>query len=220
MSKAGRETIHAWLADPQHEAELLRMLKSKLWGMRYQMPGSITDEDSRDLLVEVVQAALNSTTGFDPPRGTMKGWLLGVATKVLLRWRDRAIRETNRRIETTDNGSSMNSQGSETPGDLHDRLIDGLRSRETVEGTVVGSVWLDKVMAMCSTANREVLNYIYVEGLTTEEIAQRLETTCGNVRIRHMRALKKLRECLSEDDQVPARRLAWSEYSVESGDAR
>jgi len=218
MDGDGRETVEAWLARPGNEEELLRVLRSKLWGLRDRMPGVAPEEDARALLVEVVQGALETANGFDPARGTsVKGWLLGVANKIVLRWQERSVREGKRRIEAP---GGRHGNGDESPGDLHERLLGSLPSDDSVEGTVVGEAWLEAVLAQCSEPDRELLVCLYVERRTPEETAERLGTTTGNVRIRRMRALNKLRERLGEDDLIPAARRGYGEFRGWEGGAR
>jgi RNA polymerase sigma-70 factor (ECF subfamily) len=125
-----------------------------------------------DAVQEVFLEAWRKADSFDASRGTVRAWLIVRARSRCL---DR-LRKSGRRAEVEWEG-----QGSYTPA--------------TVE-QYVDTIHLPRAFSCVNDQEREVLLLGYFEGLTSAEIAIRLDLPQGTVKSRTRTAMEKMREFL------------------------
>lgn len=135
---------------------------------------------AEDLTAETFLKVVRAVERFDPLRGTPKAWILTVARHVLTDWRRRF------RLRQYVALGTMHDLVCEAPSP-EERL---LRAEE------VGRL-LDAV-ATLAEADRELIGLRYGSGLDTAEVAGVLGISEGGVRTRLWRALRRLREVMSE----------------------
>jgi len=135
--------------------------------------------EAEDLLHDVFLEAWRHAGEYSQARGTVSAWLA-------LRARSRAIdrrRSAPRTRSISLEGADVPERGdpSADPGRIHDQKR------------------LGDVFSVMSAEEREVILLGYFEGLSSTEIAQRLEKPVGTVKSRTRSALEKLRGALGRD---------------------
>jgi RNA polymerase sigma-70 factor (ECF subfamily) len=139
---------------------------------------------AEDIAQEVFLSLLGKPERFDPARGALRPFLLGVARNLSLkRWR-----EDNRW------GELLDDQFVAQPVDP-----DGRETEEIVAGAV----------RALPPLQREALILAEYEGLSLEEIAQAVEAEVGTVKSRLYRARENLRRMLAPLKQTNVR-SAWN----------
>ena len=139
----------------------------------------------RDLAADCVQetfvSAWRSRERFDPARGSLPGWLLGIARhRVHDLYRAQARTPTPRAVEAdeAERGPLLDSES----GDLVERLL------------------LADALATLAPRARQVLELAFYSGLSQSDIAARLDLPLGTVKSDMRRALLRLRQVVSEGD--------------------
>ena len=128
-----------------------------------------------DLTQQVFVEAWRSRQRFDPDRGVVPGWLVGIARHVIARHLRRDAR-TPRPVDHVE----------VTEPTFDDSSTDVLADRLTV------SAALD----VLSAPQRDTLRLTFYDGLTQAEIADRLDMPLGTVKSHHRRGLARLRDHL------------------------
>jgi RNA polymerase sigma-70 factor, ECF subfamily len=135
--------------------------------------------DSEDVLQEVFVQIWKEAERFDASRASVKTWMFTIArSRALDRYRSR--KNTRQRIE--DDATEQ----------LH-QLSDG----QDLQGTSVMQQFVSGALQQLSNEQRLVLELSYFEGLTQEEIAERLKEPLGTIKSRIRAGLLKLRSILS-----------------------
>lgn len=136
-------------------------------------------EAAEDLLHDVLLEAWKRASDFDAARGTVRGWLT-------LRMRSRAL-DRLRSVKRTRTVSSEDEPVEGRPAPVgEDPALGPDRKRVA---TVLGAL---------PEQQRSVLELAYFEGLSSTEIATRLEVPVGTVKSRTAAGLRKLRAALTE----------------------
>ena len=132
-----------------------------------------------DLVSETFLAAMRGKDAYDPERGSVVGWLYGIATNLL---RGHARRET-RLLRTAE------------------RYGVDLGVAETLEHTVVARIdarshlrLIAGELARMQNADRDLLLLVSLAGLSVQEAAEALEMNPGTARSRLHRLRTKLKE--------------------------
>ncbi|MET9629224.1 sigma-70 family RNA polymerase sigma factor [Lentzea sp. NPDC006480] len=132
-----------------------------------------------DLVSETFLAAMRSAAAYDPERGSVVGWLYGIATNLL---RGHAKREV-RLLRTAE------------------RYGVDLGVAEMLEHTVVARIdarshlrLIAAELARMSTADRDLLLLVSLAGLSVQEAAEALGLNPGTARSRLHRLRAKLKE--------------------------
>ena len=138
----------------------------------------------RDLAEEVMQDVFlrcwHGLEQFDASRGSLPGWLLGIA-------RNRAIDVLRGRQHQA---RLREREPLPEPGDWEPATAD--RSDEVVLYTLVG-----QALAELSEAQREAIELAYYGGLTQTEVAQQLGEPLGTIKTRIRDGLRRLRRVLA-----------------------
>jgi RNA polymerase sigma factor (sigma-70 family) len=139
-----------------------------------------------DLTAEVFLAAIESAHTYRPDRGSVIGWVFGVAHRVLAAERRRARRESNatRRI------AGHRLLDSADLARLEERIDAGSSARRVYQA-----------LADLPEATRRLLDLVAVDGLSVTEAAAALGVSPIAARVRMHRARKLLRGVLAS--QVP-----------------
>lgn len=135
--------------------------------------------EAEDLLHDVFLEAWRHAGEYSSERGTVSAWLV-------LRARSRAID----RRRSAPRARSVSLEGTDVP-ERGDPSADPARIHDQKR--------LGDVFSVMSAEEREVILLGYFEGLSSTEIAQRLEKPVGTVKSRTRSALEKLRGALGRD---------------------
>lgn len=144
--------------------------------------------EAEDLVQEVFLYIHRKSTLFDSSKGSAGSWVIQVAyTQALLR-RRRLKSQGFYLSGIADKGVECDHGGYE--GAQYDRTVEGLFGRNG---------WR-KVLESLTEDQRETLRLHFFEGLTFEEIAEKLGQSYGNVRNHHYRGLEKVRKYLADEE--------------------
>ena len=133
---------------------------------------------AEDVLQEVFVEAWRRGATYDPSRGSVLGWLLGIA-------RNRAIDELRRRRPT--------------PIDPHARLQQVASEEDAIDG-VLGEWRLAALLRTLPEDEASVLAMRFRDGLSQSEIAERTGIPMGTIKMRMVRGLERLRELVEREE--------------------
>jgi len=133
-------------------------------------------EDAADLLGETLVVVARKTGSIPTNELNARMWLFGVARKVLSTHRRSATRRTA----------------------LSDKLRLELRARPQAPDAAAHDEVREAIAAL-PALDREIIELVYWEGFTLEEVAGILSMRAATVRSRHARAKEKLRVVLLAD---------------------
>lgn len=138
---------------------------------------AIIDRDAAtDCTQETFVSAWRSRDRFDPERGSLPGWLLGIARhRVHDSYRARARTPQPRAVEADDDGPPPAPNGL---NDLVERLL------------------VADALATLGERPRQVLELAFYGGLSQTEVAERMNVPLGTVKSDMRRALVRLRNVL------------------------
>lgn len=161
---------------------LYRRRQGAIYRFAMHMSGSATTAE--DITQEVFLALLREGCGFDPQRGTLSGYLFGIARKLVLRNLERGRADV-----------ALENESDEAPGPelavIDDPLID-LTRREGIEA-------LRRAVMALPRRYREVVLLCDLEELDYADAAVVLGCPIGTVRSRMHRARALLFEKLNQD---------------------
>jgi RNA polymerase sigma factor (sigma-70 family) len=145
--------------------------KDVVYRFAWRMTGSAAAAE--DITQDAFVGLLRNPDRFDPARGSLRAFLLGIASNLALkRWR------AEHRFEPLDDGAV----GVEMPVDLERGEV----------GEIVG-----RAVQALGPLQREVVILAEYEGLTLAEIARAVDTDVGTVKSRLHRARANLRRTLA-----------------------
>ena len=139
---------------------------------------ALGDDDAGEVTQDVFVSAWRGRDQFDPARGTLAAWLVGITKHRIIDHVRRERRHTDRRADIAEEPSTATTR-SDTEADV-DRVAD----RMTIAHA------LDSLPAR----PREMIGLAYVEGLTHQEIAERTGIPLGTIKSDIRRGLLALRE--------------------------
>ncbi len=126
-----------------------------------------------DLTQQVIVSAWGSRSSFDPSRGVLPAWLVGIARNT-----------TNRSFR----------RAREVPTDPSDTAAD--QPVDDHADALADEVLLAHALEQLPEAQRRTLELSYWEGLTQAEVATRLDLPLGTVKSHQRRGLQRLRTVL------------------------
>lgn len=132
-----------------------------------------------DLTQQVFVAAWGSRSSFDPDRGVVPGWLIGIARNLTNR-SFRTVRELPTDTVPGDDATIVAS--AQAPSDQVDELANRML--------------LGDAMQRLAPDQRRTLALGYLEDLTQQEVADRLDMPLGTVKSHQRRGLQQLRTVL------------------------
>jgi RNA polymerase sigma-70 factor (ECF subfamily) len=172
--------IRSHSGDEQAFVSLYRRRQGGIFRFALHMSGS--EAAAEDITQEVFLALLREQGGYDPHRGTVSGYLFGIARKLVLRHLDRSRLDVA--LETGDETGTETAAG-------EDPLID-LTRREGLEA-------LRRAVLALPRRYREVVVLCDLEEMDYAAAAAALACPVGTVRSRLHRARALLFEKLQQD---------------------
>ncbi|HTV79208.1 MAG TPA: sigma-70 family RNA polymerase sigma factor [Steroidobacteraceae bacterium] len=135
-------------------------------------------EDAEEVVIETYAQAWRQAERYDPTRATPLGWLVTICrSRALDRRRRNRVRDAAKvrdQLAFTD--------GSELPDEFVSLFYEGSRVR--------------KALASLTPQRQRFLGLAFFEGLSTEEMAQRMKTPVGTVKTHIRRGIAELRRAL------------------------
>lgn len=168
--------------DEESFVALYRRRQGALYRFALQMSGSAAAAE--DVTQEVFMALLRDECGFDPDRGTVSGYLFGIARKLLLRNLERSRADV-----------ALDADSDENPAvelSVTDDPLAELTHREGIEA-------LRRAVVTLPRRYREVVVLCDLEEIDYAEAAVALGCPIGTVRSRLHRARALLLEKLHQD---------------------
>lgn len=147
---------------------------------RYVRARLPSDADAEDVTSEVFAQAVRSWDGFDPARGSVGGWLIGIARHVLAdfwRKRDREVPSEDPQSDGTDADDGPESWALRLDG------ADDLRRH----------------LGLLSLREREAIALRFGSELTSEQIGAAMGISATAARMLVYRAVGKLREVMPRE---------------------
>jgi len=172
---------------------LYRRRQGAIFRFALHMGGS--SAGAEDITQEVFLALLREECGFDPSRGTVSGYLFGIARKLVLRQLERS------RADVPLESGSEEPAGPELAGS--DDLLGSLTHREGIEA-------LRRAVATLPRRYREVVVLCDLEEVDYAEAAEILNCPIGTVRSRLHRARALLLEKLNQERPGRAAPNPWT----------
>ncbi len=140
------------------------------------------EAEAQDVLQEIFLQIWREAERFDASRASVKTWLFTIArSRSLDRYRSR--KTVTNRLE-----------------DQADDQLQQIAGKEDLQNASVTRQYVLGALARLSAEQRLVLELSYYEGLTQEEIAERLKEPLGTVKSRIRAALIKLRALFSGEE--------------------
>lgn len=147
---------------------------------RYVRARLPSDADAEDVTSEVFAQAVRSWDGFDPARGSVGGWLIGIARHVLADfWRKR-----DREVPS---------------GDLPSDGTDADDGPESWALRLDGADDLRRHLGLLSLREREAIALRFGSELTSEQIGAAMGISATAARMLVYRAVGKLREVMPRE---------------------
>ncbi|HWC97151.1 MAG TPA: sigma-70 family RNA polymerase sigma factor [Candidatus Sulfopaludibacter sp.] len=168
--------------DEQAFVTLYRRRQAPIFRFALHMSGSATVAE--DVTQEAFMALLRNECGFDPERGTVSGYLFGIARKLVLRQLERGRFDVTLEAESEEGGAPELA--------VIDDPLAGLTHREGIEA-------LRRAVVTLPRRYREVVVLCDLEEVDYAEAALALGCPIGTVRSRLHRARALLLEKLNQD---------------------
>jgi RNA polymerase sigma-70 factor (ECF subfamily) len=178
--------------DEQAFATLYRRRQGAIYRFAVHMSGSA--EVAEDITQEVFLALLREDCGFDPERGTLSGYLFGIARKLVLRGLERG--RTDVPLESDSDDAAPRQLA------VNDDPLAGLTQREAIEA-------LRRAVQALPRRYREVVVLCDLEEVDYADAAVALGCPIGTVRSRMHRARALLLEKLNQDRKPRVAVDAW-----------
>jgi len=138
---------------------------------------------AQEIVQEAFLAVWRSPDAYDPERGSVRAWLVGIV-------HHRAVDAVRRR--TAEQQRAERAAVLDPPVDVADEVVEGIelpRERRAVR----------EALAALPAPQREVIELMYFGGLSQSAIAERLSLPLGTVKSRALLAMRRLRAALMED---------------------
>jgi len=160
--------------DPEAAAAFVRRVERNVYGLALAIVHD--PAEAQDVAQEALVRAWRFAASFDPRRGSVMAWLLGITRNVALD----SVRGRGRRPATVADVPAASSVDTTDLGDVVDRRDDAARV-------------IDLVREL-PPAQRDALVSVTLLGLSTREVSERDAIPHGTVKTRVRLALRKLRD--------------------------
>jgi RNA polymerase sigma factor (sigma-70 family) len=145
--------------------------------------GRLGAQAAEDVVAETFLVAFGRRDGFDPTRGGLRPWLLGIATNLIAR---------HRRAEARHFRALAEASGASAPAvDSHETRVVAAVTAQRLEPL------LARALAGLSSGERDVVLLVALADLNHDEIAAALGISYGTVGSRLSRARAKLRAAMN-----------------------
>lgn len=148
---------------------------------------ALGEPSAGEVTQDVFVSAWQARHQFDPARGALGAWLVGIAKRRIIDHVRREQRHTSRRADDVD----VQHLDSLPADDRTEARIERLAERMQVAGA----------LATLPERPREVIGLAYVHGLTHHEIAERTGIPLGTIKSDIRRGLLALRDHLEQSDE-------------------
>lgn len=184
MTKANpRRILKQALKD---EADALRgIIRSYALKMGIATPAD-ADRIADEILSDTATKAIEKAAAFDTDRRPIP-WLLGIAMNCIRQRRTQQQRRNQREINVRDLYRATEANHSD------DELFDQFSTWVSQPSTLEVQQHIKALLAPLSANDRELLQLAIIEELDSQTIADKLNLTATNVRVRVHRILKRLR---------------------------
>ncbi|MCW2919483.1 MAG: polymerase subunit sigma-70 [Actinomycetia bacterium] len=145
--------------------------------------GRLDRQAADDITAETFLTAFGQRDRFNPERGSLRPWLLGIATNMVARHR----RKEARHYKTLARG------GPEPAVESHENRVVTSVAAERMQPQ------LAKALMALSQGERDVVLLVALSQLSHEEVAQALGISYGTVGSRLSRARKKLHDAIDQE---------------------
>ena len=139
---------------------------------------ALGDDGAGEVTQDVFVSAWRARDQFDPARGTLAAWLVGITKRRIIDHVRRERRHSDRRADIGEEPSTATSRS------VTEAEVDRVADRMTIAHA------LDSL----PTRPRQMIGLAYVEGLTHQEIAERTGIPLGTIKSDIRRGLLALRE--------------------------
>ena len=163
---------------PAEFGDIYREHVAPIW--RYVRSRVPSDTDADDVTSEIFMQAMRSAERFDATRGTVGGWLVGIARHVVADW----WRQRAREAPTADVGTDSVSDATDP------------------EGAVLRTEGADEVrrhLGRLTRREREAVALRFGSEMTSEQIGAALGISATAARMLVYRGVGKLREVMGDD---------------------
>jgi RNA polymerase sigma factor (sigma-70 family) len=160
--------------DPEAAAAFVRRVERNVYGLALAIVHD--PAEAQDVAQEALLRAWRFAASFDPRRGSVMAWLLGITRNVALD----SVRGRGRRPATVADVPAAWSVDTTDLGDVVDRRDDAARVIDLVRDL--------------PPAQRDALVSVTLLGLSTREVSERDAIPHGTVKTRVRLALRKLRD--------------------------
>jgi RNA polymerase sigma factor (sigma-70 family) len=145
---------------------------------------SVSRDVAEDLTSATFERVLRSWASFDPSRSSVRAWVLVIARHLLT---DHYRRQSHRA------GPSL---------DEHPVILDSLVSGDDATARLLDADTVRSWLSELSQRERDVLAMRYGADMTAAEISRALDLSAANVHQINSRALRRLRELLTERPEL------------------
>jgi RNA polymerase sigma factor (sigma-70 family) len=178
------EIVRASVAQPERFETIFGRHHRRMWTYLARRNGQVAADE---LAGEVFVSAFAHRDRYDPARGTVVGWLYGIAAN---------LSRTRVRREARAHQALGRVAGRDVPeAPSTDQAVDALAHGQDLAR-------VRSAMEALSDQDRELIVLVAWEGLSYAEVAQVVGIEIGTVRSRLSRARRRLRELAGLDDQV------------------
>jgi RNA polymerase sigma factor (sigma-70 family) len=169
---------------PSRDEELREVYREHVAAVYAFLAYSVSRDVAEDLTSATFERVLRSWASFDPSRSSVRAWVLVIARHLLT---DHYRRQSHRA------GPSL---------DEHPVILDTLVTPDDATARFLEADAAKSWLSELSQRERDVLAMRYGADMTAAEIARALDLTAANVHQINSRALRRLRELLTERPEL------------------
>jgi RNA polymerase sigma factor (sigma-70 family) len=169
---------------PSRDEELREVYREHVAAVYAFLAYSVSRDVAEDLTSATFERVLRSWASFDPSRSSVRAWVLVIARHLLT---DHYRRQSHRA------GPSL---------DEHPVILDALVATEDTTARFLDADTVESWLSELSERERDVLAMRYGADMTAAEVSRALDLTPANVHQINSRALRRLRELLTERPEL------------------